>query len=126
MAEEELKVRRWVCVKKRHWIPGDIPGRARRRWSVGMEYVGTDTPPEDFFKEVNSEDLARAKKEAELTEFMVPQTLHEQQILDMQNKGQIVAFLMKEHEAIASELGVSEDMKRHELEELAFKILRRE
>ena len=55
---------------------------------------------------------------------MVPQTLHEQSILDMQNASMVVEYIKKNFPAEASELGVSDKMKRAELNELAFKLLR--
>jgi hypothetical protein len=126
MAEEEKapKVRRYVCTEKRHWIPKD-EGRSRRRWVVGQIYEGTDTPPEDYFKPIDSQRLEEDKAAQDYQDFMQPQTLHEQQILDMPNKGLVADWIKNHYPEEAKELNVSEDMKRPDLNHLAFKLLRK-
>lgn len=119
------EVKRWVCTQRRHWIPGDSPGRARRRWTPGMVYEGTETPPEGFFAEVDSEELKQRRLERQHNEFLQPQSLQEQQILDMPNKKEVVKWLVKNFEAEAVERGVDDKWTREELNLLAFEMLRK-
>jgi hypothetical protein len=125
MAEEEsTAVQKWVCRRKRHWIPTDR-GRSRRRWVVGQIYEGTDTPPEEYFELLNPAQEKADQEAAAKDKFMVPQTLHEQQLLDMQTKAQVVSWIKSHYPEEAKELDVSDSMKRFDLNHLAFKLLRK-
>lgn len=122
MAEVKKK---WVCTQRRHWIPEDMPGRSRRRWRPGDIYDGTATPPDGHFKEIDSEELKEARMAQERNEYMQPQSLQEQQILDMSTKKDVIRWLVKNYEGEAVERGVDDKMTREELNLVAFELVRK-
>jgi len=128
MAEEEKapEVKRYICRRRRHWIPPSGPGRSRRRWTVGMIYEGVDTPPKEYFDLINDAQEKADMEEAELQKFMQPQTLLEEQLLAMDNKKQVVGFITQRFPDEVEKRGISESMTRFELNKVAFKLLRKE
>lgn len=127
MAEQKApEVRKFICRQKRHWIPPSGPGRARRRWTIGMIYEGVDVPPEDYFDEIDVAAEKAIADEKELQKFMQPQTLLEEQLLAMETKKQVVGFITQRWPDAVEELGIKESMGRFDLNRAAFELLRKE